>query len=255
LKDRIKRADAEIDTLKEEIEGKTSALRELEKRFKGHVSLDELEKRLQKKDADIHEKVQLINGLKEQIRDISITLKEKIAEIQELKQKQKEVITAKEDEISRLEKRINDLQYYAAKAQDAIKETEELKKQIEAVSRDKETALREKAEAEKRLKELKVIPKRKLIAAWIIVISILLVSILNYAVFHYFPDLFTWTIVKEWTEPTTGMEFVLIKGGCYEIGDKFNEGDADEQSEKSVCVDNFYMESRLCGFLGEANIV
>ena len=43
------------------------------------------------------------------------------------------------------------------------------------------------------------------------------------------------------TDPTTGMEFVLVKGGCYQMGDTFGEGVAWEKPVHEVCVDDFYM--------------
>ncbi|RMD51774.1 MAG: hypothetical protein D6828_06735 [Nitrospirae bacterium] len=50
--------------------------------------------------------------------------------------------------------------------------------------------------------------------------------------------------VKEeptWTDPITGMEFVLVKGGCFDMGDTFGDGDSDEKPVHEVCVDDYYM--------------
>lgn len=44
-----------------------------------------------------------------------------------------------------------------------------------------------------------------------------------------------------WREPSSGMEFVLVKGGCYEMGDTFGDGDHNERPVHEVCVDDFYM--------------
>ncbi|MBW6511260.1 MAG: formylglycine-generating enzyme family protein [Desulfuromonadaceae bacterium] len=44
---------------------------------------------------------------------------------------------------------------------------------------------------------------------------------------------------KSFTDPTTGMEFVLVKGGCFQMGS--NKGDSDEKPVHEVCVDDFYM--------------
>ncbi len=59
-----------------------------------------------------------------------------------------------------------------------------------------------------------------------------------------------------WAEPTTGMEFVLIKGGCYQMGQteqekkfllkEYGEADyaklyADESPRHEVCVDDFWL--------------
>src|SRR5208337_2346773 len=42
-------------------------------------------------------------------------------------------------------------------------------------------------------------------------------------------------------DPTTGMEFILIKGGCYQMGDIFGDGDSDEKPVHEVCIDDYYM--------------
>lgn len=39
----------------------------------------------------------------------------------------------------------------------------------------------------------------------------------------------------------TGMEFVFIKGGCFEMGDTFGDGNSDEKPVHEVCVDDFYL--------------
>ena len=41
------------------------------------------------------------------------------------------------------------------------------------------------------------------------------------------------------TDPTVGIQFVFIKGGCYQMGDA--NGEADETPVHEVCVDDFYM--------------
>lgn len=43
------------------------------------------------------------------------------------------------------------------------------------------------------------------------------------------------------TDPTTGMELVFVKGGCYSMGDSFDEGASNEQPVHQVCVDDFYI--------------
>lgn len=40
-------------------------------------------------------------------------------------------------------------------------------------------------------------------------------------------------------DPVTGMDFVLIKGGCYQMGDE--DGDREERPVHEVCVDDFYL--------------
>ncbi|KXB09157.1 hypothetical protein AKJ60_00835 [candidate division MSBL1 archaeon SCGC-AAA385M11] len=42
-----------------------------------------------------------------------------------------------------------------------------------------------------------------------------------------------------WTEPVTGMEFVWVPGGCYQMGSE--NGDDDEEPVHEVCVDGFWM--------------
>lgn len=37
------------------------------------------------------------------------------------------------------------------------------------------------------------------------------------------------------------MEFVYVKGGCYEMGDAFGVGNADEEPMHEVCVSDFYI--------------
>jgi len=43
------------------------------------------------------------------------------------------------------------------------------------------------------------------------------------------------------TDVTTGMSFVFVKGGCYQMGDTFGDGDGDEKPVHEVCVDDFYI--------------
>lgn len=43
----------------------------------------------------------------------------------------------------------------------------------------------------------------------------------------------------KFTGPTTGMEFVLMEGGCFQMGS--NSGGSDEKPVHEVCVDDFYM--------------
>ena len=42
-----------------------------------------------------------------------------------------------------------------------------------------------------------------------------------------------------WRHPVTGMEFVWVPGGCYQMGS--NDGDGDERPVHEVCVDGFWM--------------
>jgi len=42
-------------------------------------------------------------------------------------------------------------------------------------------------------------------------------------------------------DPVTGMEFVSIKGGCFQMGDVFDDGDREERPAHEVCLDDFYL--------------
>ncbi len=46
---------------------------------------------------------------------------------------------------------------------------------------------------------------------------------------------------EAFTEPLTGMEMVLVKGGCFEMGDHFGDGETVERPVHEVCVGNFYL--------------
>ena len=46
---------------------------------------------------------------------------------------------------------------------------------------------------------------------------------------------------QTYTDPVTKMEFVKVKGDCYEMGDTFGDGQSDERPVHKVCVDNFYI--------------
>lgn len=46
---------------------------------------------------------------------------------------------------------------------------------------------------------------------------------------------------SSFTDHITGMEFVRVKGGCYNMGDTFGDGSPDEKPVHEVCVDDFYI--------------
>jgi formylglycine-generating enzyme required for sulfatase activity len=48
-----------------------------------------------------------------------------------------------------------------------------------------------------------------------------------------------------YTDPATGMEFVLVKGGCFEMGDIYGDGYKNEKPVHQVCVDDFFMGKLL----------
>ncbi len=43
------------------------------------------------------------------------------------------------------------------------------------------------------------------------------------------------------TDPTTGMEFLLVNAGCFQMGDTFGDGEEDEKPVHEVCVNDIYM--------------
>jgi len=47
------------------------------------------------------------------------------------------------------------------------------------------------------------------------------------------PGTYTYTIMS--------MEFVFVKGGCFDMGDNFGDGFSDENPVHEVCVDDFYI--------------
>jgi sulfatase modifying factor 1 len=49
------------------------------------------------------------------------------------------------------------------------------------------------------------------------------------------------TAPAEYQDPATGMEFVLVKGGCYPMGDTFGDGEDGEKPIHNVCVKDFYL--------------
>lgn len=42
-------------------------------------------------------------------------------------------------------------------------------------------------------------------------------------------------------DTATGMDFVFVKGGCFQMGDTFGDGDSDEKPVHEVCVNDFYI--------------
>ena len=46
---------------------------------------------------------------------------------------------------------------------------------------------------------------------------------------------------RSFVDPVTGMEFIFIKGGCFEMGDTFGDGYPEEEPVHEVCVDDFYL--------------
>jgi len=43
------------------------------------------------------------------------------------------------------------------------------------------------------------------------------------------------------TDSATGMQMIFVKGGCYQMGDAFGDGAADEKPVHEVCVNDFYI--------------
>jgi len=46
--------------------------------------------------------------------------------------------------------------------------------------------------------------------------------------------------IRTYKDKYTGMEFVYVKGGCFPMGDQFDEGAEDEKPVHEVCVDDLY---------------
>ena len=46
---------------------------------------------------------------------------------------------------------------------------------------------------------------------------------------------------QTFADPIAGMEFILVKGACFEMGDTFGDGESNEKPVHKVCVDDFYI--------------
>lgn len=49
------------------------------------------------------------------------------------------------------------------------------------------------------------------------------------------------TFADGYIDPTSGFEFVLIRGGCYQMGDTLGVGFKDEKPVHTVCLQDFYI--------------
>jgi formylglycine-generating enzyme required for sulfatase activity len=49
------------------------------------------------------------------------------------------------------------------------------------------------------------------------------------------------TADRIFTDPVTGMEFVFVPGGCFQMGDTLGDGGSDETPVHEVCLDDFYI--------------
>ena len=49
------------------------------------------------------------------------------------------------------------------------------------------------------------------------------------------------SLPKTFIEPKANIEFILLKGGCFNMGDTFGDGDSDEKPVVQICVQDFYM--------------
>jgi len=47
--------------------------------------------------------------------------------------------------------------------------------------------------------------------------------------------------MQTFTDTVTGMQFVFVKGGCYDMGDTFGDGTSAEKPVHMVCVNDFYI--------------
>ncbi|MBI4709905.1 MAG: SUMF1/EgtB/PvdO family nonheme iron enzyme [Nitrospirae bacterium] len=64
-----------------------------------------------------------------------------------------------------------------------------------------------------------------------------IISLLILAVLFITPS----AVFADISPQEAGQDLVLVKGGCFQMGDTFGEGDTDEKPVHEVCVDNFYM--------------
>jgi formylglycine-generating enzyme required for sulfatase activity len=46
---------------------------------------------------------------------------------------------------------------------------------------------------------------------------------------------------KSYTDTATGMGFVFVKGGCYQMGDRDGDGRSNEKPVHEVCVSDFWI--------------
>jgi len=46
---------------------------------------------------------------------------------------------------------------------------------------------------------------------------------------------------QTYKDPLTGMEFVFVRGGCFDIGDTLGDGTNEEKPAHEICVDDFYI--------------
>lgn len=46
---------------------------------------------------------------------------------------------------------------------------------------------------------------------------------------------------QDYSDPATGINFIFVRGGCFQMGDTFGDGSADEKPIHEACVDDFYI--------------
>ena len=72
-----------------------------------------------------------------------------------------------------------------------------------------------------------------------IFITISLIILSNFA---YSSDVTANSLSSDnYRDPTTSMEFIFVQGGCYLMGDNFNDQYPDETPLHEVCLDDFYI--------------
>ena len=49
------------------------------------------------------------------------------------------------------------------------------------------------------------------------------------------------TSCRPFTDATTGMEFIFVNGGCFEMGDTFGDGFVDEKPVHEVCLNDYHI--------------
>lgn len=70
--------------------------------------------------------------------------------------------------------------------------------------------------------------------------SLLILSVIAAAAEHVSAGT-TGDALNTFTDPTTRMEFVFVKGGCFQMGDTLGDGEENEKPVHEVCVSDYYI--------------
>ncbi len=74
-----------------------------------------------------------------------------------------------------------------------------------------------------------------------VLLFVLSVLVLSVAAFGEPAKNATSSAESRYIDPATGMEFVLVKGGCFDMGDGFGDGYSDELPVHRACVNDFFI--------------